>query len=182
MSVRDEMVDLIARVRLEIGDAGAPPVFDDEAIQSALDEHMREVRYQFTTPRETRQAGGVVVYVDHRFARGCFASDVALLDLNYEPLDLVAEKSDAIAGRFTLTESAQLVYLLGQQFDIYAASADLFDRWAAQVKTDTDFSDGKVSFHDSQLFDHLESCAKRARRKRWPQVGRMISTDFAANF
>ena len=179
MAVREEMRELIDRLRTEIGDGGAPPVFSDEELQAALDEHAVEVRYERTTARETRQPGtGRVVYRDHRFARGNFASNVELLDSSYTPLETTT--ADHANGRWTLAASCLVVFVVGMQFDFYRAAADVFERWANEVKGQIDVHDGRVQFSDSQLFDHMERCAKRARRKAWPRTGRLISTDFCA--
>lgn len=179
MSVRDEMIDLVARLRLEIADAGAPPVFTDDELQDALDGHERAVDYELTDPRQRRAPGGALTWLDHRFGRGFFARDVRLQDANFN--DLVTTSADAMNARWTLAQSTRVVYVVGNQFDLYAAAADVFDKWAAKLKTDTDFRDGRIEFHDSQRFEQLERCAKRCRAKRWPATRRLVSTDFTAD-
>lgn len=179
MAVREEMQTLIDRLRLEIGDAGAPPVFTDENLQDALDAHAFEVRYQRTDARPTFAAGNATPpqWKDHRYSRGFFDDAVQLLDGQYNALSL--SKVDNINARWTLAGSQIVVLVIGTQYDLFAAAGDVFDEWASKVAVETDWHDGRVQSFDSQKHDHFEKRAKAARRKAWPVVRKLITDEIA---
>jgi hypothetical protein len=179
MAVREEMRTLIGRLRLEIGDAGAPPVFTDEQLQDALDAHAFEVRYARTDARPTYTAGNVspAQFVDHRAPRGFFDDAVQLLDGQFNVLTLSSR--DNLNARWRLAASQIVVLILGFQYDLFAAAGDIFDEWAAKVATETDWHDGRVQSFDSQKHDHFEKRAKAARRKAWPVVRKLVTDEIA---
>jgi hypothetical protein len=54
--------------------------------------------------------------------------------------------ADYTTGRWTFNDSQMGVYLTGWAYDLYAASADLLEAWAAKVSVEFDFTADGSSF------------------------------------
>ncbi len=156
------MTDLIARARSLIADsAGASQVFADQEIQDVLDLNRDEERYEELEALETITAGGAVSYLIWVSDDGYFDADAVVCDATYTALTPTAV--DYIAGRWTFSTSQSGVYVTGWHYDIYAASADLCDRWAAKLKLAYDFSADGASYKRSQQIAALKELAAGLR-------------------
>jgi hypothetical protein len=177
------MVELIARTRREISDESVPPLFTDEDIQDALDEHAVDIRYERTRALETRTAAGVS-YLEHTFRDGrkqaFFSSDVKILNASYA--ELTTEAADFVNGKWTLAASEQIALILGTSYCVFAAGADLAEQWAAKFKLKSDFMDSGLMIRYGQRHDQIVALAARLRKRgrKGVRKGKLISTDFCA--
>jgi hypothetical protein len=171
------MAELIARLRLLTGDKAALPVFDDGELQDALDRYREEIRYERLEAFPTYAPGGAATYTLHKACRGNFETDVELVDLSYSPVETTEGGADYQNGRFTLTESTLTVMITGKRYDLYAAAIDVLEQWLAMLKDETDFSDGKRNFKDSQKRDAVEQLIKQYRRRARVKTGRILTPD-----
>ncbi len=169
------MADLISRVRLLVADpAGASQVFDDQAVQNALDRHQIVVRYAELRAEPTFGATGL--YQDYYAGMGDWEADEALYDAAY--IALTPSAADRLTGHWTF-EAGQLppVYIVGKSYDMYAAAADLLEAWAAREKLNFDFDTDGQSFKRSQKAAALLALAREYRRQQRPASVAMVRTD-----
>ncbi len=177
MAIRAGMAALIARVRGLIHDpAGAGQVFDDQAIQDALDARRSDVRRLELTTAETIFPGGASETRDYYAERGPWEDDVLLQGSDYATL--TPETPDLMMGHWAFAkDTPPPVYLTGKTYDVYAAAADLLEAWAAKQKLAFDFSADGAKFHRSQAVGALTELAARYRRQQRPRMGRQIRGD-----
>jgi hypothetical protein len=169
MAVRDTMADLITRTRRMIGDTSGTPVFDDQAIQDALDRYMQDVRLYALRPQERITGGGVVSFLEYfapwgDWEAGATIQTHAFVDLT-EPTDYSA---DYLAGKWTMAVSQwPNVWLSGQTYDCNLAASELLQEWAAKTALAYDYSQNGQQFIRSQQSKALLALsADYARRGR----------------
>jgi hypothetical protein len=181
--VRASMAELIDRVRGLIGDpAGASEQFNSQAIQDALDRRRRDVRSLELAYGETIQPGGAVAYLDY-YAPGGLTDWEADAALQYGGTwaAVTPASSDWLAGHWTFASSQPpAVYLTGKTYDVYAAAADLLERWAATVARAYDFDEDGQRFRRSQQREGLLAVAAQYRAQQRPAVGSMARSDLNA--
>ena len=136
---RATLAELIARVRGLIADtSGASQVFGDDEIEAALDEHRTDVRYEELEPVETLEPTGTTwlgYYSRFRWWEGGAVLQAGAW------ATLAPASAELSLGRWHFAASQNPpVYATGNVFDVYAAAADLLDRWAAKLKLDADFT------------------------------------------
>src|SRR5690349_6967625 len=142
MAVRTTMVDLIARTRRLIGDTGGSPVFDDQAIQDALDRYMQDIRLYPLRPTERITGGGVVSFLEYFAPWGDWEQGATIQTHNFVDLVETADYSaDYLAGKWTMAVSQwPNVWLSGQTYDCNLAASELLQEWAAKVTLAYDYS------------------------------------------
>ena len=184
MAVRASMqTDLIPRVRTLIADpAGATPQFSDQQIQDACDFRRAEARYTPLRPMPTYGPGpNSIVYLDYYSDAQNWESDVVLQDLSYNTL--APSLSEYIVGhwQFASQPTGIGVRATGKVHDLYSASADLLDVWAAAVKLDYNFSTDNQRFDRQGKYNQLTALAKQYRALAQPSVVRLVQADAAAD-
>lgn len=181
MTVRASMAELISQVRTLIGDpAGTDQALSDQEIQNAMDIHRWEARYMPLKPLPTVLPGGTMVYLIWIAPVGQWESDAALVDAQYG--GGVPSVADFITGRWTFAVSQASVMISGWFYDLYAASTDLLEAWAAKSAGDYDFTADGSSFHRSQAGESLRKLAAEYRKKQRahfiPQVRGDLGYDY----
>lgn len=176
MTVRLSMADLIARVRLLIHDAaGAGQVFDDQAVQDALDAHRIDVRYLELEAVVTLAPTGTQ-YLDYYADRGAWEADETLLDGGYNTL--VPDTADRLTGHWTFAASQNPpVYIVGKSYDVYATAADLLEAWAAREKLSFDVDADGARFKRSQKAARLLELAQTYRRQQRTTIIQQVRDD-----
>lgn len=193
-SYRSTMVALIAKVRLLINDpAGASQQFTDNAIQDALDDWRRDVRYEQLTPAPTLyNVGGVANdpaqsgiadynWTDYYSAYQWWEGGTAETLSDGHFITLTPAFSDDLVGHwvFNLPTPGQYppVFMTGRVYDIYAAAADLLDMWSAALITFVDFTADGRSFRLSQLSAGKQRLADIYRRRALPMTAKAVRRD-----
>jgi len=181
MAYRTTCSGLVSRLRDLIADVAVPaggekPEFTNDQIQTALDKQRQVVRYARLRPEEFRQPGGVVVYLDYYADLGDWEADAALYDSAYNLLTPATK--DLETGHWTFA-SSQLppVYLIGKTYDLYAAAADVLEKWAAKVKQEYTFGPGSGQFVRSQQHSMILTSADRYRAQQRIEVACIRRSD-----
>lgn len=151
MAVRDGMADLIAHLRVMVGDAmpgdPADAAFSDDDLQRFLDDRRTDV-HEAALRAVPSTVGGSVVYVTFAAPRRWWESDATLSDVDGAALTLAADGADPLNGRWTLAAAVTTsVYVTGRYFDMYGTAAAVCESWASKVALEFDFAT------DQQRFD-----------------------------
>lgn len=172
MAARTTIRDLIRRLRAMIGDrvaAGSTtaPTWSDIELQDALDVRRVNVDLDILAQVPSYPAG-VLSYLTFEHPLSNFEDDAALYNATYTALTPATE--DLINGRWTFaTEPSYPVYLTAKSYDLHAAAADVLEQWAALVKLDFDFSEGRTGGQFKREQKHkmlLESAAAHRAQQR----------------
>ena len=191
-SYRTTMVALIGKVRLLINDpAGASQQFSDNAIQDALDDWRRDVRYEQLTPAPTlSNLGGIpndpaqpgiaeYNWTDYYSAFQWWEQGEILSDGHF--ITLTPASSDELQGHWTfnLAIPGQYppVFITGRVFDLYAAAADLLEIWSAALLSSVDFTADGQNFRQSQLSSGKQRLADIYRRRALPTISKAVRHD-----
>lgn len=198
MPVRSSMSQIISRVRLMIQDpAGASQFFADQDIQDTLDDHREDVRYELlkiapsiiNLPSTNNQAA--VAFTDYYSSFSWWESDVVIQGINTSTgaawAVLSPAGSDYIVGRFQFELTPFVngvapsqyppVFATGKTFDVFAASADLLEFWAANLASAYDITVDGQTLRRSQLMQAKMMLAQSYRRKAKPRIGKMVRSD-----
>ena len=167
MPLRSTMATLITRTRLLINDpSGASQQFADSDIQDILDESRQDV-YNFPLKAMPTFSGNTIQYLDYMADLGGWEDGMVLRQ--YLTVVVTPSLIEPIAGHFQFAASTfPPVYLTGKIYDVYRASADLLERWAARYALQFDFSADGQSFHASQASKQLQALAHTYRMKQRP--------------
>jgi len=164
------MTAIIARVRLKIFDpAGASQVFADQDIQDVLDDGARQDVFNMElTPKPTFSSGRVQ-WLDYLAGEdptiGDWEDDAVLKQ--YLITVVTPSVNEPIKGHWQFAANTfPGVYLTGKTYDIYRASADLLELWAARYMTRFDFASDGQSFKVSQVPAQLQKLAQMYRDKQ----------------
>ena len=176
MAVRSSMAALITRVRLLINDpAGSSAIFDDQTIQDVLDEGRTDIKNGATQARPTF-SGATIQYLDYYTILGDWEDDVVFKQ--YLTVIVTPSVSEPIAGHWAFAASTfPPVFVTGKTYDIYRASADLLERWAARLFLSYDVIVGGQTFRRSQSFEMLQSLANAYRLKQRPVSSSLDRSD-----
>lgn len=181
MTVRVSMDDLILQVRTLIGDpAGDDQVFSSQEIQNAMDTHRWEARYMPLKPIVSYLPGGIAEYLTWIAPVGNWEGGVTLVDAQY--VEVMPSVSDYLSGRWTFETTQNSVWLSGWFYDLYGASADLLEAWAAKSASDYDFTADGSSFHRSQKGESLRKLAQEYRKKQQINVIPQERSDLAYDY
>jgi len=182
MAARTSMAALISRVRLLINDTllvGNGQVFDDDTIQGVLDEGRDDIVNKALKPVPT-YSGSAIQYLDYYSEYGGWESDYVLKQ--YMTVVVTPSSVEPIVGVFTFSTSIfPGVYITGKQHDVYRASADLLERWAAKWVLSYDVLVGGQQFKRSQAADLLLNLARSYRMKQRPKSILMTRSDIKSN-
>ncbi len=165
MAVRSTMTQIIGRVRTLINDpSSASQIFDDQTIQDTLDDSRRDYVNEALTTAPT-YVSGTIQYLNYWHELGSWEGGVVLKQFLYNTVTPSA--SDLIAGYWSFAATTlPPVYLTGSTHDLYRASADLLERWAAKWVLNYDFSSDGQSFRRSQAATALQTLAATYRGKQ----------------
>ncbi len=168
MPVRSTMANLITRERVLINDpSGASQVFDDQTIQDILDARRIDVLNGSLIEKPTF-SGSTVQYLDY-FSDWSDWEDSPVLK-QYLTVVVTPSTSENIVGHWTFASTTlPPVFITGRTFDIYAAAADLLERWAAKWVLSYSFTSDGQSFQRQQAAHMLQTLAKTYRQKQRPR-------------
>lgn len=184
MAVRSTMAALITRVRGMINDpAGTSQFFPDQDIQDALDFNRVNVKYALLRPTPTLvnngQSGTSYSYLDYYADIGDWEDDLVLNNGAFQTI--TPATSDNLTGHWTfnLPAPGQLppVFITGQYYDRYLASATLLERWAAALSMNFDFTADGQSFRRSQAPQMLMNLAKEYRKHALVHTMQIVRSD-----
>lgn len=201
MTARTSMASLIAWTRRKIGDpAGANQQFSDDEIQDALDAYRTDVRYELLhdAPSIVNAAStghqAVFIYADYYSDFQNWEEDVVLQgndSTNASWVTLTPVVSDALNGHWQFetdvfsagTAPGQIppVYATGKIYDVYAASADLLETWAAALACRYDSSVNGQTLKRSQLMQGKVLLASLCRRQAQPRTAKFLRSDSASS-
>lgn len=180
MPVRSSMAALIARTRLLINDpSGGSEQFADQDIQDVLDEGRADYVNEPLIAKPTF-SGSTISYLDYYHPLGGWEDSTVLKQwlVNIVTPSL----SEPIAGHWQFaTTILPDVFLTGSLHDVYRASADLLERWAARWTLSYNVSADGQSLQRSQAVTMLLDLAHTYRRKQRAHRIMMVRTDLAAN-
>lgn len=165
MAVRSTMAALITRTRLLINDpSGASQVFADQDIQDILDESRVDM-YNGSMRYEPTFSGATILYLDYFSDLGGWEDGMVLKQ--YLTVVVTPATIEPIAGHFQFAQSTfPPIFITGKLYDVYRASADLLERWAARYMTRFDFTSDAQSFRVSQVPVQLQKLALTYRAKQ----------------
>lgn len=171
MAVRSSMSALILRVRLLINDTlavNAGQIFTDDEIQDVMDES--RIDY-FNEPllEAPTFSGSTISYFDYLHPLGGWEDNTVLKQ--YLTVPVTPSISQPIAGRWTFaTSTLPPIMLTSSLHDVYRASADLLDRWAAQWTLLYSVSVDGQGLQRAQVAIALQTLAKTYRMKQRPII------------
>ena len=192
------MSDLISLTRTMISDpSGASQQFSDQQIQDRLDANRDDIRYEnlVIAPSivNTASTNNIAAYIfaDYFSKYGYWEADVVLqgyLSAAYwKVLTPIASELllDEAHWQFETsvftsgTTPGQLppVFAVGKIYDVYGASADLLEYWAASYARRFDFTSDGQSFRVTQAHAQLLDTAHTYRMRQRPKVSRMTRSD-----
>lgn len=178
---RSSLATLITRVRTLIGDpSGTSEHFSDDAIQDALDRTQTVVRYAPLRSEPTFGANGVALYKDFYAETQDWESDVKLYGPDFATV-LTPATADELTGHWSFTNGQSLpVFIVGTYYDVYRASADLLEAWAASLARQYAFSGNGQSFQRQQASQQLLALARSYRSQAKARTVAQIRDDLSA--
>ncbi len=182
MAARASMIDVIARVRVMIGDTAAAPnqQFDDNAVQDVLDLTRVNVRNALLRPAPSLAASGLMIYSDYYADIGNWEKDVVIQNAAFTVVADMAT-SDELTGHWTWTLPSPgkipPLFITGKYYDIYAAAADLLERWAAVWTRAYNATIDGVSLQRGQVATAMLAQAKQYRKQQLPHSIPMVRSD-----
>jgi hypothetical protein len=164
---RSSMTELIARVRLAIGDpSGAAQTFTDDHLQMFLDARRVLARY-WRLEAHPDNALASPQYLLYTSLYQNWESDGKLYTA--DNVEITPAASDWLNGQWTMaTSTLPPVYIVGKVYDVNAAAADALEAWAAALATEFDFSAQGESFSRSQKSKRLFELAQQFRVRQFP--------------
>lgn len=181
MAYRESCAGLISRLRDLIGDPaeGATPTWNADQLQSALDRRRQVVRYLALTPAPTTLPGGSVEYLDYFAPYGDWQEDASLTDASGTVL--TPSESDFETGHWAFAANTlPTVYLTGYTYDLYAAAADVLEKWAGKEKLNYTWGPGSGQYVESQKFKQIGELALQYRAQQRVEVACMRRSDVNA--
>lgn len=200
MPVRSTMSQIIARVRLMIGDpAGSSQQFQDQDIQDTLDESRDDLRYEgeIIAPSIVNNAltgnQAQTIFADYYSRYQWWEQDVVLQAYANGAAWVVVTPvaSDYIVGHwqfetnvFTTGTSVpgQLppVFATGKVYDLNCAAADLLQLWGATMTAAYDVNVDGQSLRRSQLMTAKLALSEYYRRRAKPKTAKLDRNDVMA--
>ena len=167
MPVRTTLAPLILFCRDLVGDTDTTALtISDSEFEAALDDTRTRVRYERLTAEFSVLPGGSIVYKDYT-AEPYLEDTLIVTDTAWNPLDRsLFSEFDAVKGRFSLINSLPLgVYLLGDRFCPFSASASLLENLAARNKANVDTVEVGLGIKSSQAGASMLALAKELRKR-----------------
>lgn len=162
MAARTSMTDLIARLRVMVGDTAGSPTFTDNDLQDALDERRTDVveaalRYRPST------GPTALLFTDWFAPRRWWEDSVVLSGAGGNTL--TPDSSDLIAGHWIFTAGTAVpVYITGAFYDMNGTAAAVCQQWAAAVARDFDFGTDQQQFDRTGKREGLLAVAAEFQR------------------
>lgn len=188
MSVRDSMAGLIGAVRALVDDpSGDSAVFTDDAVQDALDHTRQDMNYLELAGKQTINPGGRTVWLDYYAMTGSvglgdWEDDVILQ--GYPSFAVLSPiTADTLVGHWTFDTSTDAngqrppVYLIGKNYDRYAAAVTILQKWAVRMSRNYDFSSDSQRFMLSQQRTGLLALAAEYKQQARPRMAQMVRND-----
>lgn len=186
MAARVTMAALITAVRVLINDPANPDdsaaLFKDQQIQDALDHTREDVNYLDLAPKQSIQAGGTVVWLDYyamigSVGLGDWEADAVLQGYpNFAVL--TPATSDYLVGHWTFTVTQRPpVFIVGKNYDRFAAAAEILEDWASQLKLGFSFSSDSQKFNVKEQSDNILQLADRYKQRARPRMLQMVRSD-----
>ena len=170
MAARASMTDLIARLRVLVGDTAVSPTFDDDAMQDALDERRTDVVEASLRYRPSFDESGTV-FRDFFAPRRWWEDSVVLHDGAGSVV--TPDSADLIAGHWTFDAGQAVpVFITGSFFDLYGTASGLLEAWAAAEARSFDFVTDGQRFDRSQKREGLLKVAAELARRAIPPGAR----------
>lgn len=170
--MRGTMADLVAKVRLMIGDTDNK--FDDDDIERVLDRYCI-IDYAELLPHISLDVNGEEQYLQFSALYGNWEAD-ALFYCGGEYL--TPALGDWVGGWWKFSEAiVPPIYIQGKRYDVYASAAELLEMWAAQEKLSFDFSSDGQSFSRSQKVRAMLDLAQVYRDKSFPSIADLSRSD-----
>lgn len=196
MAVRSSMSDLIARVRLLIGDpASATATFSDQNVQDWLDRtQLPLMRYELETaapdivpqgsaPAQFNWATYVSDYTDWEADAVFQGTKNSQQWVILTPLTADYQRGvwtfDVTLPTISSSIPAQLppVFATGKCYDPYLAAADLLEMWSALLADAFDFTSDGQTFRRSQRMAAKLQLANVYKRQAKPRTVQMVRSD-----
>lgn len=173
MSVRPSMTDLIARLRLLIGDpAGAAQTWTDEDLQTFLDTHRVEHRYRRLRALYSIAPDlsvSILAYSSGPLTD--WEADGALFGPDFDPLS--PDTSDWRNGIWTfMTHQPEPVRIVGRTYDLAGSAADVLEAWAARLKAEYDM---RTADYEMERMDRVDAMMRLAAAMRSRQKPRQLA-------
>lgn len=163
---RASMAALISRVRLLINDTAGTPQFTDDQIQDVLDASRQDLRNVALAPAPT-YTGSLIQYLDYYSDLGDWEDDLLLKQFLVNAV--TPTTSENIVGHWVFSATTlPPVYITGKTYDIYKASADLLERWAAAWAQNYNVSVDGQSFQRGMVLQSYLNLAASYRKKQRP--------------
>lgn len=190
MAARDEMINLVRRVRKKIGDEPYPgetsyvEIFSDDEIQAALDAHRTDVRWgdagSILRVSPTYAAAGTT-YKDFYADEQDWEEDAVLYTSAYAAITTATAEYGV--GHWTTTDSVSPpVYVVGKTYDTNRAASELLTEWASVEKLSYDISRDRVTVYTrSQKFRFLIQQAANFAAKAKPRPMTVMRGDVNPN-
>jgi hypothetical protein len=172
MAVRASMADLIARLRVLVGDpVSATKTFEDQALQDELDARRTDVVEAALRARPSFGSGNTTVFVDYFAPRRQWEDNVVLYDVHGAVLTPTG--ADLVAGHWTFAAGQPYpVFITGSFYDLYGTASAVLEAWAAISARDFDFTMNagptQQTFNRSQKTDGLLKVAAELARRAIP--------------
>ena len=165
------MTDLVQTVR-ELSNAGTGEFtvgtvsyFSDDHIQTVLDNHRRDLQYD-TMEVYPEQGVGSILYREFRTEPNLESGTVFYLQYSGgTAVGTSLYSVDYTRGVVTFTNdtSGTAFYATGRTYDVYNASAEIWDRKASNVANQVDWSSDNHSVKNSQVFQFYQQQASKMR-------------------
>lgn len=179
---RASMSELIARLRLLIGDTSATPTFVDDQLQQFLDEEQQPVRYEVLTPRPTYTTGGIL-WNDYYSVNEHWEANETLIWTNFSTLTpITATVGDRIRGHWGFNNQLPAVLLAGWWYDVWLVAAHVLDiQITTLAMTTYDFGGAGVpTFRRGQIITNLQKQAQMYRANSAPRTLSTARADLAS--
>ena len=186
MPVRTTMANLITKVRSMINDpAGGSQVWADQDVQDQLDRTRLDVRYELLTPgpwlANEASTNNIpeIIWADYYSKYQWWEDDVVIQGNNVTTgaawIVLTPTFSETLNGHWAFQINVATsgvapgqyppLFATGKSFDVYMASANLLEMWAAKYALSYDFTADGQSFRRSQVLTALGKLAEVYRKQ-----------------
>ncbi|MGH2506263.1 MAG: hypothetical protein ACRDHZ_02415 [Ktedonobacteraceae bacterium] len=197
MPVRATMFDLINRVSIMIADP-ANAQFTMQQVQDKLDEYRDDIRYlalaiapTIVNTASTNNQASTIFADYYSVGYQWWEQDAVLQGTNTGTgaawVVLTPLASDYITGHWqfeltpftngTIPGQYPPCFATGKTYDLYAASADLLEFWAATLAGSYDVTVDGQTLRRSQLMQAKLTMAQYYRRQAKPRITKMVRSD-----
>lgn len=168
MAVRTSMSYIIAHVRDLISDNDTASQFNDQQVQDVLDINRVFVRNAVLRPAPSLTASGIINYTDYFADMPFWETDVVIQNGAFAVVSDMST-SDYLTGHWvwSLATPGKVppLFITGKYYDVYAAAADLLERWAAAWMRNYSFSADGATFNRAQVAQAMLAQAKQYRKQ-----------------